>query len=137
MNAYQDAQTSGNNSFHARGAAVHPTFPCDLGAGLFSNGPVQHSTPLVPRQEGTAVFENYEHEAAIEDVRREFMLPSDASVVTFLSEHRTIRILANGRGPGIIMGYLPACDYLGFDLSPEYIEQAKKRYPKARLLRAC
>ncbi len=36
------------------------------------------------------MFENYEHEAAIEDVRREFMLPSDASVVTFLSEHRTI-----------------------------------------------
>ena len=44
------------------------------------------------------------------------------------------RILEIGCGPGIIIGYLPACDYLGFDLSPEYIEQAKKRYPKARFV---
>ena len=35
---------------------------------------------------------------------------------------------------GSIVGYLPPCDYLGFDLSPEYIEQAKKRYPKARFV---
>jgi cyclopropane fatty-acyl-phospholipid synthase-like methyltransferase len=41
------------------------------------------------------------------------------------------RILEIGCGPGTIVGYLPSCDYLGFDLSPEYIELAKKRFPKA------
>jgi SAM-dependent methyltransferase len=29
---------------------------------------------------------------------------------------------------------LPPSDYLGFDLSPEYIELAKRRFPKARFV---
>jgi SAM-dependent methyltransferase len=44
------------------------------------------------------------------------------------------RILEIGCGPGTIVGYLPPSDYLGFDLSPEYIELAKKRFPKARFV---
>ena len=42
------------------------------------------------------------------------------------------RILEIGCGPGTIVGYLPSCDYLGFDLSPKYNELARRRFPKAR-----
>jgi SAM-dependent methyltransferase len=41
------------------------------------------------------------------------------------------RILDIGCGPGVILGYLPPSQYLGFDLNPRYIEMAKRRYPNA------
>jgi cyclopropane fatty-acyl-phospholipid synthase-like methyltransferase len=44
------------------------------------------------------------------------------------------RILEIGCGPGTILGYLPQVDYLGFDLSSEYIEMARKRFPDARFV---
>jgi SAM-dependent methyltransferase len=44
------------------------------------------------------------------------------------------RILEIGCGPATIVGYLPPSDYLGFDLSPEYVELAKRRFPKARFV---
>ena len=44
------------------------------------------------------------------------------------------RILEIGCGPGTIVPFLPPSEYLGFDLSPEYIELAKKRFPKARFV---
>ncbi len=44
------------------------------------------------------------------------------------------RILEIGCGPGTIVGYLPPSDYLGFDLSPKYIELARKRFPKANFV---
>jgi SAM-dependent methyltransferase len=44
------------------------------------------------------------------------------------------RILEIGCGPGTIVPYLPECDYLGFDASASYIEQARKRYPRAKFL---
>lgn len=44
------------------------------------------------------------------------------------------RILDIGCGPGTIVSYLPACDYVGFDLSPKYIELAKAHFPKARFV---
>jgi cyclopropane fatty-acyl-phospholipid synthase-like methyltransferase len=44
------------------------------------------------------------------------------------------RILEIGCGPGTIVSYLPPSDYLGFDLSPEYIKQAKRRFPNARFV---
>ncbi len=44
------------------------------------------------------------------------------------------RILEIGCGPGTIVSYLPPSDYLGFDLSPEYIEMAKRRFPNAHFV---
>jgi SAM-dependent methyltransferase len=44
------------------------------------------------------------------------------------------RILEIGCGPGTIVGFLPQPDYLGFDLSPSYIERARKRYPQAEFV---
>jgi cyclopropane fatty-acyl-phospholipid synthase-like methyltransferase len=45
-----------------------------------------------------------------------------------------MRILEIGCGPGTIVSYLPPSDYLGFDLSPEYIELARRRFPKAQFV---
>jgi SAM-dependent methyltransferase len=44
------------------------------------------------------------------------------------------RILEIGCGPGVVLGYLPKVEYLGFDLSPKYIEMARKRFPKAQFV---
>ena len=44
------------------------------------------------------------------------------------------RILEIGCGPGTIVPFLPECDYLGFDSSASYIEQARKRYPRAKFI---
>lgn len=44
------------------------------------------------------------------------------------------RILEIGCGPGTILGYLPPSDYLGFDLSPEYIAMARRRFPEAQFV---
>lgn len=43
-------------------------------------------------------------------------------------------ILEIGCGPGTIVGYLPQAEYLGFDLSAQYIELAKRRYPQAQFV---
>jgi SAM-dependent methyltransferase len=44
------------------------------------------------------------------------------------------RILEIGCGPGTIVPYLPQSGYLGFDLSSKYIEQARRRFPKAKFV---
>ncbi len=44
------------------------------------------------------------------------------------------RILEIGCGPGTIVPYLPQVDYLGFDLSPDYIAQAQRRFPQAKFV---
>ena len=44
------------------------------------------------------------------------------------------RILEIGCGPGTIVGYLPRVEYLGFDLSPNYIEMARARFPQAQFV---
>jgi cyclopropane fatty-acyl-phospholipid synthase-like methyltransferase len=45
-----------------------------------------------------------------------------------------LRVLEIGCGPGTIVPYLSNADYLGFDLSSQYIELAKRRFPKARFM---
>ena len=44
------------------------------------------------------------------------------------------RILEIGCGPGTIVPYLPESEYVGFDVSPEYIAQARKRFPRAKFI---
>jgi SAM-dependent methyltransferase len=44
------------------------------------------------------------------------------------------RILEIGCGPGTMLPYLPATEYVGFDASPEYIEQARNRFPEAKFV---
>jgi cyclopropane fatty-acyl-phospholipid synthase-like methyltransferase len=44
------------------------------------------------------------------------------------------RILEIGCGPGTIVGYLPQVEYVGFDMSSEYIEMARKRFPQAQFV---
>jgi SAM-dependent methyltransferase len=41
------------------------------------------------------------------------------------------RILEIGCGPGTIVPYLPRTEYVGFDVSQEYIRQARARFPNA------
>jgi len=40
------------------------------------------------------------------------------------------RILEIGCGPGTIVPFLPPSEYVGFDMSPGYIELARRRYPE-------
>jgi SAM-dependent methyltransferase len=44
------------------------------------------------------------------------------------------RILEIGCGPGTIVPYLPAAEYVGFDASSEYVELARRRFPQARFV---
>ena len=44
------------------------------------------------------------------------------------------RILEIGCGPGTIVPYLPETEYVGFDASASYIEQARHRFPKAKFV---
>jgi|ERR1700733_1301446 SAM-dependent methyltransferase len=44
------------------------------------------------------------------------------------------RILEIGCGPGTIVPYLPKSEYVGFDASAEYIDQARRRFPQARFV---
>lgn len=52
----------------------------------------------------------------------------------YLQPEAGVRILEIGCGPGSIVSYLPPSEYLGFDLSPRYIDMAKRRFPKARFI---
>lgn len=45
-----------------------------------------------------------------------------------------VRVLEIGCGPGTIVPYLSDAEYLGFDLSREYIELAKRRFPRAQFV---
>jgi cyclopropane fatty-acyl-phospholipid synthase-like methyltransferase len=62
--------------------------------------------------------------------------PAEARVLVneYIQPKVGARILEIGCGPGIIVSYLPPSDYLGFDLSSEYVEMARRRFPKARFV---
>jgi SAM-dependent methyltransferase len=44
------------------------------------------------------------------------------------------RILEIGCGPGTIVPYLPSTEYVGFDASSDYIEQARRRFPSGKFV---
>ena len=60
---------------------------------------------------------------------------SDGYRKTLAKEHiraRTSdRILDVGCGPGSMVSYLPRSEYVGFDANPDYIQQARQRFPEA------
>jgi len=60
---------------------------------------------------------------------------SDGYRKTLAKEHiraRTSdRILDVGCGPGSMVPYLPRSEYVGFDANPDYIQQARRRFPEA------
>jgi SAM-dependent methyltransferase len=62
--------------------------------------------------------------------------PRSAKVLVreYLQPKIDARILEIGCGPGTIVGYLPQVSYLGFDLSPQYIAMARKRFPQAQFV---
>jgi len=49
-------------------------------------------------------------------------------VAEYLKARPGERVLDLGCGPGDILRYLPACDYVGVDIDPGYVEAAQKRY---------
>ncbi len=66
------------------------------------------------------------------------MVGGPAEVIVLVNEYVQprvgARILEIGCGPGTVVSCLPPSDYLGFDLSPEYVEMARRRFPKARFV---
>ena len=44
------------------------------------------------------------------------------------------RVLDIGCGPGTMVPYLPDTEYVGLDVSAEYIDKARRRFPQARFL---
>jgi SAM-dependent methyltransferase len=44
------------------------------------------------------------------------------------------RVLDIGCGPGTMVPYLPGTEYVGLDVSAEYIERARRRFPQARFV---
>jgi hypothetical protein len=89
VNAYQEFQTSGNQWPQAVHLMLHEEdqrFP-------FSPEPKQ-GRAIPDYLEKQVVSFGAEHDAALNEVRRYFVLPADpASVLTFLSGHRTVRQL--------------------------------------------
>ena len=55
-------------------------------------------------------------------------------VEEYMRPRKGDRILEIGCGPGTIVPYLPESEYVGFDASAEYVEQARKKFPQAKFM---
>jgi len=81
------------------------------------------STGIYRILESAAVYESFQQLLGGDAARRRF-------VHDFLRPFPGARILDIGCGTGTILGYLPSdVDYVGYDLNPRYIEDARRRYP--------
>jgi hypothetical protein len=85
MNARGELQTSGNSSVQTTPFVFYYDVLDRLG---LANRPPQR-TIFVDLERQMRDFQA-EHDSALQDVRRNYVLPPDTSVVTFLSEHRTL-----------------------------------------------
>jgi hypothetical protein len=107
MNARDELQTSGNNSLQ--------TTPL-----LFPHG--THGRAVSPSGlQGMTIFEGLvfeglerqmtsyqlEHEAAISEIRKRFVLTPDAAIISFLNEHRTIPQIVLGAAPHLSESFGP------------------------------
>jgi SAM-dependent methyltransferase len=81
------------------------------------------STGIYRIFESAAVYERFQRLLGSEAARRRF-------VRDFLRPSPGARILDIGCGTGAILDHLPAdVDYVGYDLNPNYIEEAHRRHP--------
>src|SRR5438128_2947659 len=55
-------------------------------------------------------------------------------VEEYIRPRKGDRILEIGCGPGTIVPYLAELEYVGFDASAEYVEQARKKFPQAKFM---
>ena len=80
------------------------------------------STGIYRIFESAAVYERFQRLLGSEAARRRF-------VRDFLRPSPGARILDVGCGTGAILDHLPAdVDYVGYDLNPKYIEEARRRH---------
>ena len=113
---------------YARGVVID----CKIDTGIFPRGKVNRS--------GTQMIRFIRSVLAIPTAYQFWwnMVGGPAYAKVLVNEYAQpsvgARILEIGCGPGTIVRYLPPSEYLGFDLSPRYIELAKKRFPKARFV---
>lgn len=86
MNAYQEFQTSGNQWPPPVQAMLHREFQP---SSPFPKPKPRPRVSIEDLEKQMPAFAT-EHGPALKQVWRDFVLPPDSSVVTFLSEHRTI-----------------------------------------------
>src|SRR5687767_12267546 len=80
------------------------------------------STGIYRILETATVYDRFQRLLGGDAARRRF-------VRDFLRPSPEIRILDIGCGTGTILGYLPReVDYVGYDLNPRYIEEARRRH---------
>ncbi len=81
------------------------------------------STGIYRIFQSATVYERFQRLLGSGAARRRF-------VRDFLHPVPGTRILDIGCGTGAILGYLPeGVDYVGYDLNPRYIEEARRKYP--------
>lgn len=69
------------------------------------------------------VYTWFQNQMAVSSARQQ--------VAAFIAAHPGDTVLDVGCGPADILRYLPAVDYVGLDLNPQYLAEARSRHPQA------